>query len=99
MKTGEVSLPGGKAEETDANDAETATREANEEIGLDPSLVNVVTCLEPFLSKVYVAILIYAVIIYSVCAIMRVNLVIFLNKVLISWELDLKEAQLAIVVG
>ncbi|KAL2494749.1 Nudix hydrolase 15 [Forsythia ovata] len=49
--SGEVSLPGGKAEETDANDAETATREANEEIGLDPSLVNVVTCLEPFLSK------------------------------------------------
>ncbi|KAL0363436.1 UNVERIFIED_CONTAM: Nudix hydrolase 15, mitochondrial [Sesamum calycinum] len=49
--SGEVSLPGGKAEETDANDAETATREANEEIGLDPSLVNVVTSLEPFLSK------------------------------------------------
>ncbi|EYU28053.1 hypothetical protein MIMGU_mgv1a011875mg [Erythranthe guttata] len=51
IPTGEVSLPGGKAEETDANDAETATREAKEEIGLDPSLVNVVTCLEPFLSK------------------------------------------------
>lgn len=49
--SGEVSLPGGKAEEADANDAETATREAKEEIGLDPSLVNVVTCLEPFLSK------------------------------------------------
>ncbi|XP_057764348.1 nudix hydrolase 15, mitochondrial-like isoform X2 [Salvia miltiorrhiza] len=49
--SGEVSLPGGKAEETDANDAETATREAKEEIGLDPSLVNVITCLEPFLSK------------------------------------------------
>ncbi|KAK4485285.1 hypothetical protein RD792_007918 [Penstemon davidsonii] len=49
--SGEVSLPGGKADETDANDAETATREAKEEIGLDPSLVNVVTCLEPFLSK------------------------------------------------
>ncbi|CAA0817832.1 Nudix hydrolase 15- mitochondrial [Striga hermonthica] len=49
--SGEVSLPGGKAEETDANDAETATREAKEEIGLDPSLVNIVSCLEPFLSK------------------------------------------------
>ncbi|KAA8519699.1 hypothetical protein F0562_013856 [Nyssa sinensis] len=49
--SGEVSLPGGKAEEGDANDAETATREAKEEIGLDPSLVNVVTFLEPFLSK------------------------------------------------
>lgn len=52
-----MSLPGGKADETDANDAETATREAKEEIGLDPSLVNVVTCLEPFLSKVSVPIL------------------------------------------
>ncbi|KAL6574060.1 Nudix hydrolase 15, mitochondrial [Orobanche hederae] len=49
--SGEVSLPGGKAEDTDADDAETALREAKEEIGLDPSLVNVVTCLEPFLSK------------------------------------------------
>ncbi|GFQ05345.1 nudix hydrolase 15 mitochondrial [Phtheirospermum japonicum] len=49
--SGEVSLPGGKAEETDADDAETATREAKEEIGLDPKLVNIVTCLEPFLSK------------------------------------------------
>lgn len=53
LNAGEISLPGGKADETDANDAETATREAKEEIGLDPSLVNVVTCLEPFLSKVY----------------------------------------------
>lgn len=49
--SGEVALPGGKTEETDANDAETATREAKEEIGLDPSIVNVVACLEPFLSK------------------------------------------------
>ncbi|GLT80052.1 hypothetical protein SLA2020_515150 [Shorea laevis] len=48
---GEVSLPGGKTEEGDKDDAETATREAREEIGLDPSLVNVVTVLEPFLSK------------------------------------------------
>ncbi|KAJ0017413.1 hypothetical protein Pint_10461 [Pistacia integerrima] len=49
--SGEVSLPGGKAEEADKGDAETATREAEEEIGLDPSLVDVVTFLEPFLSK------------------------------------------------
>ncbi|KAG2685251.1 hypothetical protein I3760_10G116800 [Carya illinoinensis] len=49
---GEVSLPGGKAEEGDKDDGDTATREAREEIGLDPSLVNVVTVLEPFLSKV-----------------------------------------------
>lgn len=50
---GEVSLPGGKADEGDKDDADTAKREANEEIGLDPELVNVVTVLEPFLSKVY----------------------------------------------
>lgn len=49
--SGEVSLPGGKAEEDDVDDADTATREAKEEIGLDPSLVNVVAFLEPFLSK------------------------------------------------
>ncbi|CAK9148200.1 unnamed protein product [Ilex paraguariensis] len=46
----EVALPGGKAEEADANDVETATREAREEIGLDPSFVNIVTTLEQFLS-------------------------------------------------
>ncbi|KAJ8421967.1 hypothetical protein Cgig2_008424 [Carnegiea gigantea] len=49
--SGEVALPGGKAEEGDKDDADTAIREAKEEIGLDPSLVNVVTTLEPFLSK------------------------------------------------
>ncbi|KAK4745401.1 hypothetical protein SAY87_011713 [Trapa incisa] len=49
--SGEVSLPGGKCEASDKDDAETATREAREEIGLDPSLVNVVTVMEPFLSK------------------------------------------------
>ncbi|XP_024160084.1 nudix hydrolase 15, mitochondrial isoform X3 [Rosa chinensis] len=48
---GEVSLPGGKTEEGDKDDGDTATREAKEEIGLDPKLVNVVTVLEPFLSK------------------------------------------------
>lgn len=49
--SGEVSLPGGKTEEGDASDAATALREANEEIGLEPSIVNIVTVLEPFLSK------------------------------------------------
>ncbi|XP_024029267.1 nudix hydrolase 15, mitochondrial isoform X2 [Morus notabilis] len=49
--SGEIALPGGKAEEGDKDDGDTATREAKEEIGLDPSLVNVVTVLEPFLSK------------------------------------------------
>ena len=45
-------MPGGKTEEGDVDDADTATREAKEEIGLDPSLVTVVTVLEPYLSKV-----------------------------------------------
>uniref|UniRef100_A0A453SFB9 Nudix hydrolase domain-containing protein n=1 Tax=Aegilops tauschii subsp. strangulata TaxID=200361 RepID=A0A453SFB9_AEGTS len=48
---GEVALPGGKAEEGDADDAATALREAKEEIGLDPTLVTVVSSLEHFLSK------------------------------------------------
>uniref|UniRef100_A0A5B7BTN7 Nudix hydrolase domain-containing protein n=1 Tax=Davidia involucrata TaxID=16924 RepID=A0A5B7BTN7_DAVIN len=50
--SGEVSLPGGKREESDADDdIKTALREAEEEIGLNPSLVNVVTVLEPFVTK------------------------------------------------
>ncbi|KAM0903416.1 hypothetical protein ACQ4PT_018641 [Festuca glaucescens] len=49
--SGEVSLPGGKVEEGDADVKTTALREAEEEIGLDPALVSVVTVLEPFLSK------------------------------------------------
>lgn len=52
LTTGDVSLPGGKTEEDDANDIETALREAKEEIGLDPSLVDVVTVLEPIVTKV-----------------------------------------------
>ncbi|RXH83273.1 hypothetical protein DVH24_005526 [Malus domestica] len=35
---GEVCLPGGKTEEGDKDDGDTATREAKEEIGLDPKL-------------------------------------------------------------
>ncbi|KAF8697302.1 hypothetical protein HU200_035892 [Digitaria exilis] len=49
--SGEVALPGGKAEEGDADDAATALRESKEEIGLDPALVTIVTSLEHFLSK------------------------------------------------
>lgn len=49
--SGEVALPGGKRDSEDADDAATALREAKEEIGLDPSLVKVVTTIEPFVSK------------------------------------------------
>ncbi|XP_052173633.1 nudix hydrolase 15, mitochondrial-like [Diospyros lotus] len=48
---GEVALPGGKREEGDADDAATALREAVEEIGLNPALVEVVANLEPFISQ------------------------------------------------
>ncbi|EFJ21742.1 hypothetical protein SELMODRAFT_151789 [Selaginella moellendorffii] len=49
--SGEVALPGGKRDESDANDAATAVREAYEEIGLEPASIQVVASLEPFLSK------------------------------------------------
>ncbi|KAL5576608.1 hypothetical protein UlMin_018307 [Ulmus minor] len=49
--SGEVALPGGKVEEGDADYVDTALREAKEEIGLDPSQVNVVTVLHPFVAK------------------------------------------------
>ncbi|KAH7568825.1 hypothetical protein JRO89_XS06G0058000 [Xanthoceras sorbifolium] len=49
--SGEVALPGGKREECDIDDVETALREAKEEIGLDPSLVHVVTILDPLITK------------------------------------------------
>lgn len=52
MVSGEVALPGGKREEGDADDVDTALREAKEEIGLESSQVNVVTVLEPFVNKV-----------------------------------------------
>lgn len=55
--SGEVALPGGRWEEGDENDADTALREANEEIGLDPSIVEVVTTLEPFYTKVIIIIM------------------------------------------
>lgn len=60
-------MPGGKAEEGDKDDGDTATREAMEEIGLDPSLVNVVTVLEPFLSKVIYHLFIYLVTMICLC--------------------------------
>lgn len=53
VHAGEVALPGGKREENDADDVQTALREAKEEIGLDPFHVSVITVLEPFHTKVY----------------------------------------------
>lgn len=50
--SGEVALPGGKCEVGDESDAATALREAKEEIGLEPSIVEVVAFLLPFYTKV-----------------------------------------------
>ncbi|KAL8108151.1 nudix hydrolase 11-like isoform X1 [Apium graveolens] len=54
--SGEVALPGGKTEEGDENDVQTALREAHEEIGLDPKLVHVVAVLESFTTRYGVAV-------------------------------------------
>ncbi|XP_068319105.1 nudix hydrolase 15, mitochondrial-like [Pyrus communis] len=48
---GDVALPGGKMEQEDADESATAQREAMEEIGLNPSLVQVVAKLECFMSQ------------------------------------------------
>ncbi len=42
---GQISFPGGGAEETDDSLAATAIREAHEEVGVDPQLVNVLGAL------------------------------------------------------
>ncbi len=42
---GQVSFPGGKREKRDTNIVETALREANEEIGIDPSNVHIMGLL------------------------------------------------------
>ena len=48
---GEVSLPGGKREAQDADDAATACREAEEEVGLSPAQARVVGLMDRVRSK------------------------------------------------
>ncbi|KAJ0029244.1 hypothetical protein NQD34_004241 [Periophthalmus magnuspinnatus] len=48
---GEVCFPGGKRDPSDRDDVETALREAQEEIGLEPHNVEVVCKLIPVLNK------------------------------------------------
>ncbi len=44
---GEISFPGGRSDESDPALQHTALREAHEEIGLDPSAVEVIGALQP----------------------------------------------------
>ena len=45
---GQISFPGGRAESADVDAMATALREAQEEIGLDPSRVEVLGCLPTY---------------------------------------------------
>lgn len=45
---GQISFPGGKMEPSDRTPAETALREAHEEIGLEPHFADVLGFLEPY---------------------------------------------------
>ena len=47
---GQISFPGGRAEEEDASVVQTALRESEEEINLDPSLVEVVGALSTYVT-------------------------------------------------
>lgn len=47
VHSGQISFPGGKAEEKDTDLIETALREASEETGIDPNEVTVLGCLTP----------------------------------------------------
>uniref|UniRef100_A0A8C5R5H4 Peroxisomal coenzyme A diphosphatase NUDT7 n=1 Tax=Leptobrachium leishanense TaxID=445787 RepID=A0A8C5R5H4_9ANUR len=51
LMPGDVCFPGGRREPTDGDDIQTALREANEEIGLQPSQVEIIGRLVPYLSK------------------------------------------------
>ncbi len=48
---GQISFPGGGVEATDADDIETALREASEEIGLDPKNARVIGQLDEYITR------------------------------------------------
>lgn len=47
---GQVAFPGGRVEETDRDQIEAALREAEEEVGLEPDRVDILGCLDPYLT-------------------------------------------------
>jgi 8-oxo-dGTP pyrophosphatase MutT (NUDIX family) len=48
--SGQVAFPGGKVDQTDRDQAHTALREAQEEIGLDPALVEVLGSMPTYIT-------------------------------------------------
>lgn len=48
--SGQIAFPGGKADEVDADAIATALREAQEEVGLDPTFVQVLGVLPPYVT-------------------------------------------------
>ena len=48
--SGQIALPGGKIDPSDASPAAAALREAQEEVGLDPSCVTPLGYLDPYLT-------------------------------------------------
>ena len=47
VHSAQISFPGGKSEPADVSDIHTALREAEEEIGIDPSIISVIGTLTP----------------------------------------------------
>jgi len=51
VHAGQIAFPGGKIDDVDATPAAAALREAEEEIGLDPALVEPIGYLTPYLTR------------------------------------------------
>ena len=47
---GQVAFPGGRVDDSDADQIEAALREAHEEVGIVPDVVDVLGCLDPYLT-------------------------------------------------